>query len=563
MSPGLDLGLKPPRSSVSEDSFGALGLKDFLLSDPRPTAVYELYASVLILVFENPAFERLAEQQDLKDALESWVRECGCGRERSDSIRQKHFHGREWVNTHMQRRWVVISSHSSLDGNFYHDTRPPPVTLEAPCAGLSSSGTADVPTSPRCTLAPMTSEESMPGTQLGWLHSDSHSLSPFQHFFKNYDWENTTAGPIQSWPPILTTMVYNIIAIPYPRVVFWGEDALMIYNEASVDYWSQRHPQCMGNPVIDHWPDAWPDVESMWSAVLHDGVSLHVDRCRLHMARRGFLEETCYTFLFSPIFDPDGKIVGVLDTLEERTEAVVAGRLHDTLAQLNDALSDANSMHQLWQRACAPLANRKEDLSFVAVYSASLFTEDSSNTSFSLASSTCCNVEDASLPGHCNFSAELLASDTLSKTIKKACSQNSVLLLTSDEDDVPEEFRIAVPDRCFGDENKAIALIPIRGVSGTTLVGLIIVGLSPRRPLGGYTKFLDSISDIVTKSAAIITLPEEGRRARARFEENEADLVQRLQKSTLEGQRHEDRFMRMAKDAPIGIVSSPTTRDIT
>ncbi|HEY9213644.1 MAG TPA: histidine kinase, partial [Ancylobacter sp.] len=46
-----------------------------------------------------------------------------------------------------------------------------------------------------------------------------------------YDW-SASLGPIDQWPQSLKTAVGLMLRSPLPIVQLWGEDGIMIYNDA-------------------------------------------------------------------------------------------------------------------------------------------------------------------------------------------------------------------------------------------------------------------------------------------------------------------------------------------
>jgi hypothetical protein len=47
-----------------------------------------------------------------------------------------------------------------------------------------------------------------------------------------FDWASTPLGPIGSWPISIKTTVGLILRSPVPIVTLWGEQGIMIYNDA-------------------------------------------------------------------------------------------------------------------------------------------------------------------------------------------------------------------------------------------------------------------------------------------------------------------------------------------
>jgi PAS domain-containing protein len=86
------------------------------------------------------------------------------------------------------------------------------------------------------------------------------------------------------------------------------------------------------------------------------------------------------------------------------------------------------------------------------------------------------------------------------------------------------------------------------------VLGVLIIGLSPRSPLNpAYKLYLRITGEIIEKAAALISLPEEQRRAQAITDDITTSLTQQLRLYTLQAERSEAKFSRMAASSPIGM----------
>ena len=65
----------------------------------------------------------------------------------------------------------------------------------------------------------------------------------------DYDWSATTLGSIDRWPDVVRTTVELILRSPVPIVTLWGEDGVMIYNDAYSGFAGGRHPRLLGSRV--------------------------------------------------------------------------------------------------------------------------------------------------------------------------------------------------------------------------------------------------------------------------------------------------------------------------
>jgi hypothetical protein len=68
-------------------------------------------------------------------------------------------------------------------------------------------------------------------------------------FVRSYDWATTTTGPAETWPQSLRTTVGLVLLSPVPMVLLWGEDGIMIYNDAYSVFAGGRHPKLLGSKV--------------------------------------------------------------------------------------------------------------------------------------------------------------------------------------------------------------------------------------------------------------------------------------------------------------------------
>lgn len=66
--------------------------------------------------------------------------------------------------------------------------------------------------------------------------------------------EKTSLGPPSLWPNAVKVTASTILQSPVPIVTLWGEDGVMIYNDAYSIFAGGRHPQLLGSKVREGWP---------------------------------------------------------------------------------------------------------------------------------------------------------------------------------------------------------------------------------------------------------------------------------------------------------------------
>ncbi|WP_229463960.1 PAS domain S-box protein [Massilia sp. 9I] len=140
-----------------------------------------------------------------------------------------------------------------------------------------------------------------------------------------FDWSATSLGPVPAWPPVLRNTVELILRSPLPIVTMWGPEGIMIYNDGYAEIAAERHPQQLGAPVRESWPDE-ADFNDNVMRVCMEGGTLSYRDAELNLRRHGEPEQVWLNLDYSPIVAADGAIAGVLALVVETTEKVRAQR---------------------------------------------------------------------------------------------------------------------------------------------------------------------------------------------------------------------------------------------
>jgi signal transduction histidine kinase len=162
---------------------------------------------------------------------------------------------------------------------------------------------------------------------------------------RNHDWAATPLGPLEQWPDALKTTVALCLASQFPQAVLWGPALITLHNDAFTQILGQK-PLALGRPFSDVWQEAWADI-GMMAARAMAGEAVFIQNFPLLIDRNGSPERAYFTFCYSPIRDHDGKVVGMLDTVTETTENVVANQRLNFLDELGRAVSDATDPDQI------------------------------------------------------------------------------------------------------------------------------------------------------------------------------------------------------------------------
>jgi serine phosphatase RsbU (regulator of sigma subunit) len=184
----------------------------------------------------------------------------------------------------------------------------------------------------------------------------------------DHDWAATPLGAEPTWSPTLRTAVSTALNSRFAMLLMWGPELVMVYNDAYAPALGFRHPSALGKRVPDVWVDVWADIKGMIDEVFVGGVTYFED-LPLTMTRHGFTEECYFTFSYSPVVEPGGTVAGLLNTVAETTQRVLATRRLSVLQQLG---SRPRSMQGNADEAAAAalrvLADARADCPFGLVY---------------------------------------------------------------------------------------------------------------------------------------------------------------------------------------------------
>lgn len=62
-----------------------------------------------------------------------------------------------------------------------------------------------------------------------------------------YDWEKSSLGTPDTWPPSLHTTLRTLFSTSHPMFIWWGPDLIQFYNDAYMrSIGPERHPQAIG-----------------------------------------------------------------------------------------------------------------------------------------------------------------------------------------------------------------------------------------------------------------------------------------------------------------------------
>ena len=154
-----------------------------------------------------------------------------------------------------------------------------------------------------------------------------------------HDW-TASLGPLNGWSQSLKTAVGILVHSPVAMVLLWGDDGIMIYNDAYSGFAGDRHPRLLGSKVREGWPEVADFNDHVMKVGLAGGTLSYKDQ-ELTLNRSGKPEPVWMNLDYSPVIDESGKPGGVIAIVVETTQAHRATKiLQESAARLRflDAL---------------------------------------------------------------------------------------------------------------------------------------------------------------------------------------------------------------------------------
>ena len=142
---------------------------------------------------------------------------------------------------------------------------------------------------------------------------------------RRFDWSKTSLGPLAAWPQSLKTVTDTLLGSPVPIVLLWGEDGVMIYNDAYSVFAGGRHPRLLGSKVREGWPEVADFNDHVMRVGLSGGILSYRDQ-ELTLFRHDRPEQVWMNLDYSPVLNKAGRPAGVIAIVIETTQRVIAER---------------------------------------------------------------------------------------------------------------------------------------------------------------------------------------------------------------------------------------------
>jgi PAS domain S-box-containing protein len=302
---------------------------------------------------------------------------------------------------------------------------------------------------------------------------------------RQLDWSRTPLGSPQRWPQSLKTIVRVMLDSRYAMWMLWGPDLTFFCNDAYLPTVGIKGGWVLGARSDKVWEEIWPDIGPRIERVLAQGQATWDEGLLLFLERSGFPEETYHTFSYSPVYNDESRISGMLCVVTEVTDRVIGERRLRVLRDLAARPVGAESVEESCQRLCRVLTHYPLDVPFAALYLMDQPTQDARCVARTGAAASSVLPSFISLADGAWHLPELLRTE-----------------VAQEVSDLPS-LDIHIPAGPWPDPVKRALLLPLQDAGRDGLAGFLIAGVSPRRPIDdAYRSFMTLIAGQTATSIA-------------------------------------------------------------
>lgn len=438
---------------------------------------------------------------------------------------------------------TLVSSHPPTKPSFYPDT-PAGSSEETKASSQNASINMSLPAK----------------AVTDWTVSNPVGvLSPYLQYARNVNWASTPLGAMEKWTPEFRQLANLCMGNPHPAALFWGSELTMLYNEAyAAEVAGNKHPSLMGTGFSGPFSELWDYTGPVFAECARTGVSVRKENDYLPIDRHNLLEETFFSWSFTPLYGGTKKILGFWNAPFETTDQVLSQRRMQSIYTIGELTAQAKTVKQYWKALLQGLENNHHDVPFALLYSVGE-AEDADHSSVSSGSTMSlktCHLEGAiGVPeGHIAAPQSLdlkRSREGFVPSFREAMRTREPTLLHTRDGTLPEALLEGIEWRGFTDPCREAIIFPVRPTNGDSVLAFLVLGVNPRRPYDDKYKAFTSMlhRQLATSLASIILFEDEVRRSRDAAEAAALEKEQLTQQLALQ----DNRLRRMTELSPLGM----------
>jgi signal transduction histidine kinase len=338
-----------------------------------------------------------------------------------------------------------------------------------------------------------------------------------------YDWDSHPLGNPDDWPTSLKNSIQLILNAAFPMFLWWSNDLYMFHNDSYIPALGEKHPEALGSSARVMWAEIW---ESLWGqlggsidSILVQGKHFYAEDLPLALKRKGFLEETFWTFSYSPAYTDEGNIGGMFCSCYESTKKVLGQRRLKTIKDVAAVTVQSRTLPDVWDKLVEVLKENERDLAFSMYYAldgdgkTAILKLNSHNLGEVFALSSI-NLDDDG--GSCKWPFNRVIDQKQHVLLQRFSETNFTF------------------NCIWGDSVEQVVVLPVLRSGQDILNGFFVVGLSPKLEFDDdYLSFLNLLVGQINLAIANIQLLDKEKELLYKTEEERRKLFKVLMQAPI------------------------------
>jgi PAS domain S-box-containing protein len=312
---------------------------------------------------------------------------------------------------------------------------------------------------------------------------------------RSFDWSQTALGDPRGWPEGLKIPLRMLLTSRFEMWLGWGDDLLFFYNDAYAPTLGLKHPSALARPFREVWSEVYADVADQ-VATVRAGEATWNKALLLLLERSGRPEETYHSFSYSPLYEANGEVGGLLCVVTEETERVIGERRLETLRSLGMGLVGVTNDAAVRRAVCTTFENNRRDFPFAML-----------------------QLKDEESFSACTEDVLPLAESGWANRLKEENAGASLSHINLDSG-------ATWPAGAWQTSPRKAILVPVPGPAGNTPFGYLILGLNPYQGNDQHSAdFAQLIAGQISGALANIASLDAERRRADRIWSHTRDLI--------------------------------------
>jgi hypothetical protein len=185
---------------------------------------------------------------------------------------------------------------------------------------------------------------------------------------RTFSWADTPIGPIEKWSRGLKTAVHLCLGSRLSGAIYWGEQQLVLYNDAYSSLLGSKHPWALGRGAPEVWSEVFDVIGPLMTQTYRIGEATGADDAAIFLNRAGYVEEFYCSFSYSPLINEFREIEGVFTMVPEKTTRVIGERRLRTVQQLGVGTREPRRPREVLKASAEVFAGNNADIPFAGLY---------------------------------------------------------------------------------------------------------------------------------------------------------------------------------------------------